>query len=90
VPVPGDATAQFTAWAERSGVPTGEAVPGTGTTAGITCAAVTDTETMPPGSRCIWTGTGMNGRTYVVASDPAAALERTAEVRSGISATSVS
>jgi hypothetical protein len=90
VPVPGDATAELTTWAESSGVPIGEPVPGTGATTGITCAEVTDTETAPPGSKCIWTGTGMNGRTYVVASDPAAALERTAEVRSGIAAPSAS
>ena len=79
-----DATGQLNAWAEQAGFEVGELVPGTGAAAGVTCAAAPQTETAPEGSMCVWSATGMNGRTFVVSTEPEAALERTAELRAAM------
>jgi hypothetical protein len=86
VVVSDDAATQLAAWAQNSGIATAEPVAGTGTTEGITCAAVVEADTVPMGSRCLWSGTGMGGRTYVVATDPETALVRTAELRTAVTA----
>lgn len=76
-----DARAQIDAWAQRVGTEVAEPVNGTGSAAGITCAAATRTSTAPAGSFCVWGDDGMRGNTFVVGSDPAAALQHTIAVR---------
>jgi hypothetical protein len=71
---------------DRPELSPGEQVAGWGSTAGITCAASEATDSVPAGSMCVWSGTGMSGRTFVVSTDPAGALERTAELRAAMPA----
>jgi hypothetical protein len=84
LPVTGDAAAQLTLWAEQSGATLSEPLPGTATTAGITCAAAAETAVAPAGSMCVWSGGGAGGRAFVVATEPQTALERTAQLRNSV------
>ncbi len=88
-PAQADATGQAMSWAERTGATLGDPVAGTGSAAGITCAPASDLEGAPPGSICIWLDPAMRGQAYVVGAEPADALERTAELRAGVSPTTV-
>jgi hypothetical protein len=86
VATPGDAAAQTAAWVQRTGATVGEPVVGSGATQGISCVEVTAIPAAPTGSMCVWSGTGMRGQTYVVATSPDAALQRTAELRAPMEA----
>jgi hypothetical protein len=86
VETPADAAGQLTAWAERTGATISDPLPGSGTTAGVTCAEVTENPVAPIGSVCVWTATGMRGQTYVVGTSPDAALQTTAEARAAMPA----
>jgi hypothetical protein len=81
-----DAAGQLTDWAQRTGATVSEPVTGSGATAGVTCAEVTENPSGPTGSVCVWTATGMRGETYVVGSSTDTALQATADLRSAMPA----
>jgi hypothetical protein len=84
IPSAQDEAQRLATWASQAGLEVGEVVPGSAQTAGIACASTGGTDAAPAGSICAWSSASASGRSYVVAADTAAALERTAELRSAM------
>ncbi len=81
---PAEPGSQIATWAARSGVATGASVSGSGADQGITCAAAEATATIPAGSLCVWTGSGMRGQTFSVETPVEDAMALTADLRAGM------
>jgi len=73
---PADDAGQISAWSQRTGSTVGEPLVGSGESQGVTCVTASEAPSVPAGSFCVWTGTGMRGQTYSVAmtAEDAAAL----------------
>ena len=84
LPAPGSDAEQIVAWATRTGATTGDPVPGSGATAGITCADATEVPSAQSGAVCVWTGSGERGLTFAVATSAASALDTTATFRTAL------
>ena len=79
---PADDAGQIAAWSQRTGSTVGQPLVGTGASQGVTCVSGLEAPSVPAGSFCVWTGTGMRGQTYSVAMSAEDAQALTTELRS--------
>ena len=78
---PADDAGQISAWSQRTGSTVGEPLIGSGESQGVTCVTASEAPSVPAGSFCVWTGTGMRGQTYSVAMSAEDAAALTTELR---------
>jgi hypothetical protein len=78
---PADDAGQISAWSQRTGSTVGEPLVGSGESQGVTCVTASEAPSVPAGSFCVWTGTGMRGQTYSVAMSAEDAAALTTQLR---------
>jgi hypothetical protein len=84
---PADDAGQIAAWSQRTGSVVGEPVVGTGESQGVTCVTATEAPSVPAGAFCVWTGTGMRGQTFAVATTAEDAQALTTQLRATTTST---